>query len=202
MTINNKYPLLLSNYESTNNINLFFIGSLMHSIDYKKSSGGFIHGFRYLIKLFTQINYKIPFNIMIFNKNDEGVKSLAKYMYNRTNTTSSLYQMYGIMLDAFYTDNNNIIYYNDLTLSIAMTQINRNIFNFIHFTYGDKKNTDLTTISKFNKYDPQFLHYEIIIFDKNTLDAIDRIIFEEELVADFTHIKYYEKILRTLYSIT
>jgi len=202
MTVDNKYPAIYSNYESTNNSNLFFIGSLMHSIDYKKSSGGFIHGFRYLIKLFTQVNYKIPYNIMFFKKDAEGFKSLAKYIYTRTNTSSSLYQMYGVILDAFYTDNDNIIYYNDITLSIAMTLIDRNIFNFIHFTYGNKKNTDLNTLSKFDKYDPQFLHYEIVIFDKNNFDSIDRIIFEEELVADFTDIKYYEKILRTLYSIT
>jgi hypothetical protein len=55
MTPNNKYPKIKPHFESNNNKNLYFIGSLMHSLDFKKSSGGFIHGFRYLIKLFTQI---------------------------------------------------------------------------------------------------------------------------------------------------
>ena len=36
-TINDKFPEIKYNYESSNNKNLFFIGSLMHSRDFKKS---------------------------------------------------------------------------------------------------------------------------------------------------------------------
>ena len=35
---------------STKVKNLYFAGTPMHGRDYRKSSGGFIHGFRYLIR--------------------------------------------------------------------------------------------------------------------------------------------------------
>lgn len=48
---NGKHPALhRGGYESVNVPGLFFAGTLMHGHDYKKSSGGFIHGFRYLIR--------------------------------------------------------------------------------------------------------------------------------------------------------
>ena len=62
LTKNKKYPEINGKYESSNNTNLFFIGSLMHSLDCKKSSGGFIHGFRYLIKFFVNMNCSCSVN--------------------------------------------------------------------------------------------------------------------------------------------
>ena len=72
-----KYPSMTDSFEMVSNINnnnnnnnnkssiisnLYFIGVLMHSRDYKRSSGGFIHGWRYLVQsLYNQIfsKYKI-----------------------------------------------------------------------------------------------------------------------------------------------
>ena len=45
-----RYPGLTPGFESTNVPGLFFAGTLMHGRDHRKSSGGFIHGFRYLVK--------------------------------------------------------------------------------------------------------------------------------------------------------
>ena len=42
-----KYPLIDGTYESTQFSNLYFGGTVAHSLDFRKSSGGFIHGFRY-----------------------------------------------------------------------------------------------------------------------------------------------------------
>ena len=41
-----KYPSVSSWYEVTNVKNMFVAGTAMHSRDWRKSSGGFIHGFR------------------------------------------------------------------------------------------------------------------------------------------------------------
>ena len=53
---NGKVPLLKSNFESKNIPNLFFAGILSQEISYKKSSGPFIHGFRYLTKSMIKID--------------------------------------------------------------------------------------------------------------------------------------------------
>jgi hypothetical protein len=47
MHSNGKYPVLTSEYESISVPGLYFAGALGHGKDYKRSAGGFIHGFRY-----------------------------------------------------------------------------------------------------------------------------------------------------------
>jgi hypothetical protein len=42
-----KYPKIEYDYESADYENLYFAGTVAHSLDFRKSSGGFIHGFRY-----------------------------------------------------------------------------------------------------------------------------------------------------------
>ncbi|GCB79861.1 hypothetical protein scyTo_0019622 [Scyliorhinus torazame] len=42
-----KYPLVKATYESESLPGMFIIGTASHSVDYRKSAGGFIHGFRY-----------------------------------------------------------------------------------------------------------------------------------------------------------
>ena len=42
-----KYPKIDAAFESVEYENMFFTGTATHSLDFRKSSGGFIHGFRY-----------------------------------------------------------------------------------------------------------------------------------------------------------
>jgi hypothetical protein len=52
---NKKHPAITPKYESVNVPGLYFAGNLMHAHDFKKSSGGFIHGFRYLVRALHRI---------------------------------------------------------------------------------------------------------------------------------------------------
>jgi hypothetical protein len=52
---NGKHPAISPRFESANVRGLFFAGTLMHGLDHKKSSGGFIHGFRYLVRALHRI---------------------------------------------------------------------------------------------------------------------------------------------------
>lgn len=42
-----KYPKINHNYESPDNPGMYVAGTATHSLDFRKSAGGFIHGFRY-----------------------------------------------------------------------------------------------------------------------------------------------------------
>ena len=42
-----KFPHIKYNYESESVDDMFFAGTSTHSLDFRKSAGGFIHGFRY-----------------------------------------------------------------------------------------------------------------------------------------------------------
>ncbi|GFN81983.1 FAD-dependent oxidoreductase domain-containing protein 2 [Plakobranchus ocellatus] len=46
-----KYPVIHHNYESKSTKGLFYAGTCSHSLDFRKSAGGFIHGFRYTTKI-------------------------------------------------------------------------------------------------------------------------------------------------------
>eukprot|EP01050_Picozoa_sp_SAG11_P034324 SAG11_NODE_12076_length_723_cov_0.828526_1_plen_135_part_01 len=50
-----KYPLMKPNFRSHNVENLFFAGTLSHGLDWRKSSGGFIHGFRYNARALARV---------------------------------------------------------------------------------------------------------------------------------------------------
>jgi len=42
-----KFPSINQNYESKDHTGMFIAGTASHSLDFRKSAGGFIHGFRY-----------------------------------------------------------------------------------------------------------------------------------------------------------
>jgi hypothetical protein len=47
---NGKHPAITPSYEAVGVPGLYFAGTAMHANDHRKSSGGFIHGFRYLTR--------------------------------------------------------------------------------------------------------------------------------------------------------
>jgi hypothetical protein len=210
LTDNEKYPAIKPNYESANNTNLFFIGSLMHSLDFKKSSGGFIHGFRYLIKFFYQLNYSNSFDVQTF-KVKNNFKPLLDHLYERMNSTSALYQMYGQMSDIFYHDINSeeVKYYSNVHLSLLdhpMFKDKQHTFYTLTLEYGDTiikqiDNLGANDVSIGKESYSYLLHPILSIFSSSTgkKDLLDRVHFSEDLLADFSrNEKYYEKMGRSL----
>jgi hypothetical protein len=201
-----KYPEIKDNYESVNNANLFFIGALMHSLDFKKGSGGFIHGFRYLIKLFTQINYNAPKSItkISFTGNMDCYKKLADHMFNRIRYTSSLYQLYGTMCDIFYYNKKEktIYYVQDWkiqNLSNLNLEDHIEYVNALYLEYGPEE-TMINRLGSFNKWNPTFLHPKIHLYKHNkpNLTPLDRVTFDEDLLAAFNNDNTYNKLFRVI----
>ena len=62
-----KYPKIFGTYESVDYSNLFFAGTIAHSLDFRYSSGGFIHGFRYSSYYNLKYQIVIYVNYKIFN---------------------------------------------------------------------------------------------------------------------------------------
>ncbi|MCA9130406.1 MAG: NAD(P)-binding domain-containing protein [Planctomycetales bacterium] len=55
LTIFDRFPNLTCEWESTNQPGMYFIGTLMQMRDYKKTTSGFIHGFRYNVQAFSNL---------------------------------------------------------------------------------------------------------------------------------------------------
>jgi hypothetical protein len=55
MQANGKYPILTEAYESAAVRGMYFAGQLGHGKDFKRSAGGFIHGFRYTARALFRI---------------------------------------------------------------------------------------------------------------------------------------------------
>jgi hypothetical protein len=64
-THDGKYPAITHEFEAEGVPGLFFAGALTHGLDFRKSAGGFVHGFRYtaqvLFHLLEERNFNIPF---------------------------------------------------------------------------------------------------------------------------------------------
>jgi thioredoxin reductase len=219
LTKNDKYPEILPHYESTNNENLFFVGALMHSLDFKKSSGGFIHGFRYLIKNFVNINYNCEFTVSVF----KDINDLVSKIFHKINKTSPMYQMYGQICDFFYLDKetNEILYYDDINISFVLNgyfPMNTDKFFIVSLDYGNKKVTDIGEFGKFippvgSESTGSLLHptLKAYVYDERYLVdnpdkknsahplLIDEIHFNENLLANFSGFeKYFNKLFRSL----
>jgi len=157
-----KYPIITPRFESANVNNMYFIGSLMHLFDYKKSSGGFIHGFRYLIDNFVKINFTsfqpplalVPCNSPLVPCNSPLVlcKSIVDHFDKRINQSSALYQMFGQIGDIFWKIGDEYIYHESIPLTYVLSQYNNkidipNIIIFIlTLEYGRDQVSDLNRV--------------------------------------------------------
>jgi hypothetical protein len=117
-----KYPEISAEYESVSAPGLYVAGTLSHSRDFRKSSGGFVHGFRYtaraLFKWLEQKNHNVPWPAqqVTFNPDatpagggllsgllgggqEEAEISLLQKLTERMDTASGLYQMFNSLCD-------------------------------------------------------------------------------------------------------
>ncbi|MEW7278392.1 NAD(P)-binding domain-containing protein [Aquimarina sp. 2201CG1-2-11] len=100
LTINNRFPEQSNEWESTNISNMYFAGVLMHMRDFKKSTSGFIHGFRYNVKALHRIlefkNHQTPWPCDVLKMVPE---HLMQMVIQRVNITSALWQQFGFLAD-------------------------------------------------------------------------------------------------------
>ena len=99
----NKLPLLDRDgtYKSRNVPNLFFAGSLAHAYDWRRSSGGFIHGFRYTARAMVRSlieeceeaeGFPVAFSLSL--QDTEGKSKLLDLVLARAQQGDGIYQMF------------------------------------------------------------------------------------------------------------
>ena len=115
-----KYPRMTYQYESTDIPGLFFAGEVLtnamyawhqldfyvhctgtntHSLDYRRSAGGFIHGFRYsarsLHRILENRYHNVPWPYVKF----QSAIQVIPHMLKRLNEASDIYQMFSVLCE-------------------------------------------------------------------------------------------------------
>jgi thioredoxin reductase len=100
LTINDRFPSLTCEWESINVPGLYFAGTLTQSRDFKKTTSGFIHGFRYNTRaLFRMLDKKYHAKAWPSREVTPTLDGLLDAMIARINKTSAMWQQYGFLHD-------------------------------------------------------------------------------------------------------
>jgi thioredoxin reductase len=115
---NDRFPSLTPAYESVNVPGLYFAGTLTQSLDFKRSTNGFIHGFRYgvraLYRILEERHHGRPWP---YRRIDATPAALADAVLDRVNRTSALWQQFGVLGDVIVVDGDGARYLEELPLS-------------------------------------------------------------------------------------
>lgn len=100
-----KYPKIGYDYEWAGNPGLFVVGTASHSLDFRKSAGGFIHGFRYTARALHHLlewrYHQVPWPAVT-----GPTTQLLTHIVKRINEASGIYQMFGILGDVIILSQN------------------------------------------------------------------------------------------------
>jgi len=100
LVINDRFPAQTPQWESVNVADLHFAGTLTQQRDFKKSTSGFIHGFRYgvraLHRMLEQRHHGQSWPCLTLSPDPE---TLMDAVIARVNRTSALWQQFGFLCD-------------------------------------------------------------------------------------------------------
>jgi thioredoxin reductase/MFS family permease len=105
LVIDDRFPAQTPEWESVNVPDLYFAGTLMQVRDFKRSTGGFIHGFRYGIRaLHRMLERKYHGEEWPHRRLSAEPRALADAVIARVNRTSALWQQFGFLCDLITLD--------------------------------------------------------------------------------------------------
>lgn len=142
-TLDGRLPDQTSEWESVNVPDLYFAGTLMQMRDYKKKQSGFIHGFRYNIKMLHEIlQHKYSASPMPRRTIPSDPDLVAAEVIRRVNTTSALWQQNGFMCDLMVVnrERGEVDYYDELTLDYVRDKFhNERQYYTITLEFGQER---------------------------------------------------------------
>lgn len=113
LTIKDRFPAQTSAWESTNVPGLYFAGTITQVRDFKQSTSGFIHGFRYgaraLHKILEQRDHGTPWPAT-------PAPDITGAIIERVNRTSALWQQFGFLADVVTVRDGQAAYHEEVPL--------------------------------------------------------------------------------------
>ncbi|XP_078483409.1 FAD-dependent oxidoreductase domain-containing protein 2-like [Ciona intestinalis] len=103
-----KYPKISYMYEAIGVRELYFAGTNTHSLDWRKSAGGFIHGYRYTARTLHRImewkHHGVQWPAVKFSN----PLDLVPHMLKRINEASDIYQMFSVLCEIVIFGEDNL----------------------------------------------------------------------------------------------
>ncbi|OWF55933.1 FAD-dependent oxidoreductase domain-containing protein 2-like [Mizuhopecten yessoensis] len=100
-----KFPKIDYDYQSTNNPGMYVVGVASHSLDFRKSAGGFIHGYRYTARALHHL-MEWRYHQVPWPSTTGPITQLLTHIIKRINEASGTYQMFGILGDIIILKDN------------------------------------------------------------------------------------------------
>ncbi|MFY1577177.1 FAD-dependent oxidoreductase [Verrucosispora sp. WMMD703] len=115
LVINDRFPAQTPAFESVNVPGLFFAGTLTQQRDFKKSTNGFIHGFRYGVRALHRIlEQRYHDNPWPAEKLDATAEAAADAIIERVNRSSGLWQQFAVLADVLTVAESGARYHEEL----------------------------------------------------------------------------------------
>lgn len=171
-----KFPKINADFSAPKHENLFFCGTITQSLDYKKCTLGFIHGFRYSAKfIYDQIKLKDQDKPLEFLTIDKDFAKLSLFIAKEISENSCIWQLFSFWgLLIVIEDDHFKVYKN---LPIQWMKENKWLYEgndicIVSLEYGFKEGDDVfeffPTFSVFNGYISKFIHPVIRYYNKNS----------------------------------
>ena len=121
LAVKDRFAALTPAYESVDVPGLYFAGTLTQQRDFKKSTSGFVHGFRYAVRALSRIlderHHDRPWPHRPLGT---GPEALADAVVARVNRSSALWQQFGVIGDLIVTaDGGAARYYEEVPVDYA-----------------------------------------------------------------------------------
>ncbi|ONI74954.1 pyridine nucleotide-disulfide oxidoreductase [Actinosynnema sp. ALI-1.44] len=194
LVIKDRFPAQTSEWESTNVPGMYFAGTMMQVRDFKKSTSGFIHGFRYTVKALHRIlERKIEDREWPYVPLAADAKALSDAIIARVNRSSALWQQFSKLGDLITVAGKDAAYYEEVPVDYAHDNQFADEYFTITLEYGpdhdkvDPFDINARRISPDNAdkaYDAAYLHPVIRHFRRGALLAEHHI--AENLENDWT----------------
>ncbi|GAA2507670.1 FAD-dependent oxidoreductase [Winogradskya humida] len=115
LVIRDRFPAQTEAWESINVPGLFFAGTLSQERDFKKSTSGFIHGFRYAVRALHKIlERRYAQSAWPTEKLDATPEALTDAIIARVNRTSALWQQFAVLADVVTVDGSGARYHEEV----------------------------------------------------------------------------------------
>ncbi|GAA0470101.1 pyridine nucleotide-disulfide oxidoreductase [Paractinoplanes deccanensis] len=113
LVIDDRFPEQTSAWESVNVPGLYFAGTLSQQRDFKKSTGGFIHGFRYSVRSLHQI-LRQRYEDTPWPARRLATSAVTDAIVERVNRSSALWQQFGFLADIVTLDGGTAKYHEEV----------------------------------------------------------------------------------------